>query len=513
MTQLVRSHYQNAILETARAGQSMAIKGVPGCSKTRVLIWTANQEKEHGRDFKFVAFSNAIVDELKRELNQDAATTCHKLGFGAVKRYFSSVNFGGATKDKYVDFFKVNYNFKRAFNGNNKKWFSATFRMAKIVDLVQATMCDYTDPDALDAMFDVMGIIPPLTLEETAGWIYQAMVFGRDALNTGQCSFGDMIYYPATMDELTLPEMDAVGYDECQDASSMVIKLLAKVPTQQFIAVGDPFQAIYGFAGASSGAFGEVAALAHNNYMPLSISYRCHDDHLQLARHINPDMEAWENHPGGTITHLDYKECFDVIALGDLVIARTNQVLINAALKLIKMGKPAHVVGKDIATQIQNAIESVGKRHGFMWGSFSHFLMAWHQAGRDEILNTCGMANPSKRLNHLADIVECVRIIKEESGADSLNELTQAVQTIFAESQRSIRLMSGHRSKGLENERVVVLGYDQLPYTSIKMSEDQVQQENNLFLVMMTRSKRDLILVSGVPRTSPRRQADESEGE
>jgi hypothetical protein len=65
----------------------------------------------------------------------------------------------------------------------------------------------------------------------------------------GQIDFDDQIYMP-TLFGGTFPRFPLVMVDEAQDLSPLNHAMLEKLVTSRLIAVGDPFQSIYGFRGA-----------------------------------------------------------------------------------------------------------------------------------------------------------------------------------------------------------------------------------------------------------------------
>ena len=91
-------------------------------------------------------------------------------------------------------------------------------------------------------------------------------VLEKSDKNMEQIDFVDMIYQVAKR-QLKLKRYDFVFIDEIQDlnrAQQMIVKQLIKPKTDRFIGVGDPFQSIYGFAGADFESFDRMRTLMPN---------------------------------------------------------------------------------------------------------------------------------------------------------------------------------------------------------------------------------------------------------
>jgi DNA helicase-2/ATP-dependent DNA helicase PcrA len=78
--------------------------------------------------------------------------------------------------------------------------------------------------------------------------------------------------------------------------------------------VGDPKQAIYGFAGADCRSVEKIKARTQATELPLSICYRCPISHLDKAREIVPQIEARPGAPAGVIAEIPYDEVSDVVS-------------------------------------------------------------------------------------------------------------------------------------------------------------------------------------------------------
>ncbi len=95
------------------------------------------------------------------------------------------------------------------------------------------------------------------------------------------------------------------------------------------------------------------------------------------------------------------------------------------------------------------------------------------------------------------DYYGCLKVISEK--AEDAKGVYKIIDEYFVDSDEiadnddSVILASGHRSKGLEFERVVVLRPDLMPHPGAKTDADR-QQEANLEYVIYTRGKQELII-------------------
>ena len=85
--------------------------------------------------------------------------------------------------------------------------------------------------------------------------------------------------------------------DECQDLNRCQIELSRQLAGKKgrLLYLGDPRQAIFGFAGAKCHSYQLVKARSNCVELPLSICYRCPKSHIALVKEIFPDMCELDN--------------------------------------------------------------------------------------------------------------------------------------------------------------------------------------------------------------------------
>ena len=156
------------------------------------------------------------------------------------------------------------------------------------------------------------------------------------AISHGIIDFTDQIYLPFIMNLTAQKKYGFVFVDECQDLSKAQVKVVEKYLREdgRLLAVGDPYQAIYGFAGADCNSFQRVTDSFNCTILGLTDCFRCPRNVILLAQSLRSDIKGFKDYPG-KIFKIPNREVLINIKEGDLVICRTRLPLRALALKLI----------------------------------------------------------------------------------------------------------------------------------------------------------------------------------
>ena len=94
----------------------------------------------------------------------------------------------------------------------------------------------------------------------------------------------------------------------------------------------------------------------------------------------------------------------------------------------------------------------------------------------------------------LKDKCECILHLAKNANGN----IKQLIDRIFSEEKinNAIKLMTIHKAKGLESDRVIFLSPQLNAKKPAKMQEWQFEQEKNLQYVALTRAKEELVLCS-----------------
>lgn len=283
---------------------------------------------------------------------------------------------------------------------------------------------------------------------------------------SGLIDFNDQIYMPALFGG-TFPKFPRVMVDEYQDQSPVNHALLARLVKGRLIGVGDPYQNIYGFRGAKAGGMSAAVETYSMTQLPLSASFRCPRAIVEAARWRVPHFQ-WTKEGGNVTTAPAYNGAeFPDDAT---IICRNNAPLLRLAFRLISGGRSVTVVGSELGPRLVGIMKKLGDSTMPRAKLFSE-IEQW----REERL-----VAGSKSANDLAD---CMRVFAEHG--QTLGSAISYAEHIFAQ-QGSIRLLTGHKSKGLE--------FDNVFWLDPGLCDDR-EQDRNLAYVITTRSQNSLTIL------------------
>lgn len=509
------SAYQQAIFTAIeQTTDNLAINAVAGSGKTTTIVEAAKLMKP-GDSVVFLAFNKHIVNELGSRLPRTVeCMTIHSLGMKATGK--------GTDKRlkveqyKYHDIVDQLLSNDRSVPGWAHGIFAKTVR--SIVDLGRLTLTDMGDYGQVDALIDHYNMASELA--ETAqqmntsidALVIRLVKVARIALqqgdamykNKGIIDFTDMLWLPVAHN-LPVPRYDVVMVDEAQDLSRAQAEIVMRAAGSKgrVIAVGDPRQAIQGFAGADNASFQALVERTQAKVLPLSVCYRCPTSHLEMAREIVPNIEAAPGADAGSVETIDHDRFTEMPHSGDLIICRTNAPLIGSALRLIAKGIQARVRGRNIGAQLTKFAKDADDlpMDGLPedWRAAYAIKLAKLVELRKDAL--AARKHTEAAIEALLDQNDCITIILDSKASiTSLQALTATIEGIFADENATVWLSSIHRAKGLEADRVFVLKPNKMELIHKNQTWWQREQERNLRYVGLTRAKRELYFVNDPPQ-------------
>lgn len=288
----------------------------------------------------------------------------------------------------------------------------------------------------------------------------------------GYIDFDDQIYMP-TLFGGTWPRFPLVLVDEAQDLSSLNHAMLRKLATTRLIAVGDPWQSIYGFRGAVNSGMQKLKRDFEMTEMTLSISFRCPKAIVLRANRRVPHMKAADWAAEGKVEALSSLSMRD-IPDNSAIICRNNAPLFKLALSLIANSRGVQLVGADIGPALVKILRKLGPESMDQQSVFTA-ISRWES----ELLQK------SKAKASISDRAECLRIFA--GTGPNLGAAIAYAEHLFA-SNGPIQLLSGHKSKGLEFNIVYHLDPWRIPSEYAKTPEE-LEQELNIRYVILTRAK------------------------
>ena len=179
------------------------------------------------------------------------------------------------------------------------------------------------------------------------------------------------------------------------------------------------------------------------------------------------------------------------------ILCRTNAPLVTCAFDLIKKGRGIKVrlVGKDIAKKLKELIgEILEQRRNCDINEFIMALNGWIKEIHERYADN---EEHETFVSECDDYYGCLKAIGQN--CKDAAEMYVMIDTFFVDSDEisdtddSVVLSSGHRAKGLEWDRVVILRNDLMPHPGAKREADR-KQEEHLKYVLLTRAKKELII-------------------
>lgn len=474
------SKYQKVIYKVfQKTNKDINISAVAGSGKTTVLLELLKFVPRNNSSL-FLAFNNSIVDELKeRSTRRDTQImTIHSSGWRSILRtYGGSIkmnpNKGIAKTEKVLKEFKIPENRKGYY----------FYNVPKILDLMRCNLCKNTKEDIIRLVdyYDFSIEDKDIDIIIKA---YKYLIKDKS-----QFDFMDMIFVPVTDPFIRFKKYDYVFCDESQDFSLCQQEFIKNCVGRKgrLITVGDKKQAIYGFAGADANSYERLADINGQAIkLPLSVCYRCAKDIVKEAQKFVPEIKYYENSPKGSVHEGSLTE----IQEGDWIVCRNLKPLVQTYIWLMKNKIKSKIRGKEIGEGILSLISKMNAKT----------FESLHEKLKDEKeklfdrLKKKGVAKPSlhPKMETLDQKIEVINYLCEE--VSNINELKDMIKNIFSDSVKGIILSTIHKSKGLENERIFFLCPELIP-SKYATQPWQLEQENNLAYVAITRAKKELIYV------------------
>lgn len=481
-----KSKYQQAIADTyVDTNYNMLIGAVAGSGKTTTLLQLLEETYDPAI---FLAFNKSIADEIGEKTKSHPTVetmTLHSMGMKALMRHFSRRLDVKANKP-----WELAKKFVKEWKLGKKEYVPTMMRLIKLVDMYRLTLC--TDKQSLKQIADEMG------LDYKVGDLNKALQlveeYERYNKNPKIIDFTDMIYIPATNPSISLTVRPSVVFvDECQDLNACqhaLVDKLIKANNARFVACGDPYQSIYGFAGAHSKSFDLFKEKDNVKEMPLSICYRCPTEVIDEANEVYDIMEPFESACEGIVREGTIKDAEE----GDMVICRNLKPLVPIYFDLLKRSIKVIIRGKDLGQGLISLLKP-----------YAHLPLYTTQQQLNRMLiekvDELKEAQIAKPLSHpsyaaLEEKVQVIKIVGEKF--QSTGQVIAFLEQMFADDNREgVILSTIHKAKGLEADRVFLLDRKLIP-SKFTQTKDQLIQERNLLYVAITRAKRELIYIGDI---------------
>ncbi|MBH8577958.1 ATP-dependent helicase [Nostocaceae cyanobacterium CENA369] len=509
----VPSKYQLAIVDWILEGRGHGCcNSVAGSGKSTTLKIVAKTLAESGlrpSDIKICVFGKLNALDLIKKFGQDWAesiSTMHSAGFSLLKKELgikrrNDIDVNGQKYKRIAQDLElipkrgnpVGRLRGESIIGNDNDFL-------KLVDLVRLTNQQPTQQviKAISKHFEIEDVWKP---ELIARWIEYCLRIGEEKAIKKECiDFTDQVWLPVKWklnEAKWFKPYRFVLVDECQDlnAAQLELALILAGDTGRILAVGDPRQAIMGFAGADDQSYQNIVNRTNARELPLSICYRCPRLHIELVKKNFPSIpiEPSPTAEEGTITQIDNKDVENLVQPGDMIIGRKTAPLVSLCIRLIGRGIKATVKGKDIGESLKKELDEIAKMRGYTFKSFNDAVQAYKQI---KVQQYQGLDNEEQLIENLTDKLQAITTIyQSQPQAVGIDDLKYYIDQLFSDDNSPITLSTCHKAKGLESERIFIYKPNDLPMTWRDQQDWQLEQEENLLYVALTRSKSELFIV------------------
>ena len=484
------SIYQQAIKEAyTQTKDNLVVEACPGSGKTFTLLLLAKETSRLKKSI-FLAFNKSIAEELKSKLpSHIQSMTLHSLGMRSLlKHYGSSLK---VNENKTFILARKKLDLSRL--KEDKKILARISELCKLYDLYRMNLVeDVEELNELAFQFDCS--FSEEIKQDFINLLSIMTEYNRYIKKGSMIDFTDMLYLCTKLSNNSFDKYDIVFIDECQDLNPLqktMVELIKK-PTSRQISVGDSKQCIYTFAGASLNSFEYFKQQPNTITLPLSVTYRCAKSITEEANKVFPGMESFSSNEEGSVSRGSYKD----IQEGDYVLCRNNKPLVKLYIKLLSEGKKASIYGKEYGESLLKLLENTDAT------SYDD-IVSHLNTKKEEIIKELkekgiapGAINNHPRLAAFTEMSDILLILLSETQHLSIEVVKSMIQDMFSSSiNKGVTLMSCHKSKGLENERVFILDVDLIPSVHAN-SQQMLYSEYCLKYVAITRAKKELIYIS-----------------
>ena len=475
---------------------NLLVNSTAGSGKTSAIL--ESMEYISPDDTKLLcSFTNKITDELKERVHKAriencTVTTLNSLGWQAVKERYKAkrpdkYKTGRHLGDLYYPKWKEVEEQKKGF-----------FKHVKFFERMIGVLKGYViRPDRVKSVWEDLSLYHSIDhpsspdLEEMLVNIYESVWHDRKNFD-----FDDMKLVPI-IDGLTMPKFDWIFFDEAQDGNLCDFELLKAVahPGSRYVIVGDDEQAIYLFRGACSDSLDRAVELFSCESLGLTVCFRCPDSHIREAQKHSKKITGPVPNPRGEGI-LEWMEAEEFVPKdGAYCLSRTTAVAVQECLRVIRTGRKASVLGREILDTLTDLIEKLVEEHHLSmtaWDDLLKFQSALQEYGATEVHRLTELGYDSSA-QQVQDRVETIDAFIEDS--KSIANIVDRLSSIFTDKEDDgILFMTIHKAKGLTHDIVYFLDEGNCPHSSAKTPQS-LEQEDHLRFIALTRSTSELYIV------------------
>ncbi len=476
---------------------SAVVIAVAGSGKTTTIVEAANRI-DPSKYCSFVAFNKSIAEELKTRLPKHVKSmTLNAMGFSAWMRHL------GNNKRVELDANKSRNIVRALLSEEEQKLYGNALpklvALAKSVGLVPAGRKNEV-PLTYDTMDAWIELVEKYDVDfEEGGSLEEMVELARKVLarsiDTAKetIDFDDQLYMPV-ISRARFFQNDYLFVDEAQDVNMVQRAMLksALKPGGRLIAVGDPCQAIYGFRGADTSSIANIKREFNAIELPLTVSYRCPQAVVAKAQEFVSHIEAHSDAPQGKVETLEQFGPAMFNGATDAILCRNTGPVVELAYKLMRHNVPVRVLGREIG---QGLVALIKKMKAKTIDGLQERLSSYQERETSKYM----AKGQEDKAEAVADRCDTIRVFIDalEESRRTIPALITNIEQLFTDNGQGkglLTLCTCHKSKGLEFPRVFILNPELMPSKWARQSW-QMEQENNLQYVAVTRAKSELYFI------------------
>lgn len=490
---------------------NLCVQAFAGCGKTTTAIEKARRLNKDGKKVLYVAFNKTVQTEVEGKAKGCCeAKTYHSLGMMCIRNMYGNIGINERAGWPVIEGMRTWRPVERPLKMAVKKLVGLAKQYGVESKEELSWLIDFHGIDCNGEPTENYGGTTPglghgtKNEEIVVQWAQNALqatlrsMLGKvERGDRVEVDFDDQIWLPHKL-QLKVPgHYDYAIVDEAQDTNK-VQQYLATSAAPQTMIVGDRWQAIYSWRGASTEAMKELTETLCASTLPLSLTHRCPVKVVELANKLGVKIRALPSAPDGQVNQNIYPHQFiDKAEQSDMVLCRVNAPLISTAYKFISQGKPAYIKGRDIGEGLVRFVEQVDQK--FEPKTIREFIQFAEKQIRNDVqkLLALGEGKGEARATNLMDKLSC--LIAASEGCATTGEVSEKVKKLFDQGNGGVVFGTVHRMKGSESARVWVLKPELMPHPNAKR-EHEVQGEMNVLYVAITRAKSELNFVGEMPQ-------------
>jgi len=511
--------------------RAIAIEANPGSAKTTTCVAIIQSLPNKPKGY-MTCFGADMKKELEGKLKDTnfTAKTFNSFGWLATKLYLEKEL--GRTLS-YEDMSCDNAKYRKLASDAIEGKYSGRYNIPALLipdatkydglkfmdNMVNFSMSTLTEPTDIQGMVRIMtayqfepSIDPELCNEDEAYAIQEEIKdwgldnlsefvrLGADQIKENiSMTFTDQIYYTVKWNLNCFPR-EFLVIDEAQDMSKLDLALLKKCVRKNgmVVLVGDPNQGIMRFRGAMPGSFEKMIEAFNAKRYQLSSTFRCPRRIVRLAQMVSPNLEAFFDRDG-SISMEQPAALLEVVKEHEgediAILARTSAPLIAMCLALITNDIPCTIVGTDIGESLNRSLDIVAKMDGYTFSNLSDYLV------RYKVNTVTRMEKEHADERDIRDFTTTTdalgALIKRHASAYSLDDLKYRIAELFRANPdgNGIKIMTAHKSKGLEFETVILHNDFDIKREGNLVTSNPID-ESFVWFVAVTRAKTNLIVLS-----------------